>query len=187
MALGDGIRRNIGSVDPAERALLRDALIELNHRYFPGNRGDAVPGGVSWWFKQDEIHQATHVHGGPEFPPWHREIVNRLEEMLRQINPQLSLHYWDWTQDPRAIPNANLGGGLTGTLNLFTPDFMGYGGSSSQPIAEPWLSAGYYDPQAGTSGHPPDRDSSSGTPADPPSEVVRSVSGSPLDPSRETN
>jgi hypothetical protein len=187
MALGDGIRRNIASVDPAERALLRDALIKLNHLYFPGNRADAVPGSVSWWFKQDEIHQATHVHGGPEFVPWHREIVNRLEEMLRQINPQLSLHYWDWTQDPRAIPNANLGGGLTGTLNLFIPDFMGYGGSTSQPIVEPWLSAGYYDPQAGTSGHPPDRDTASGTPADPPSEVVRSVSGSPLDPNRETN
>ncbi|MBX3325707.1 MAG: hypothetical protein KF682_07390, partial [Nitrospira sp.] len=69
MALGDGIRRNIASVDPTERALLRDALLELNRRFFPGNRVDPVPGGVSWWFKQDEIHQATHVHGGPGFLP----------------------------------------------------------------------------------------------------------------------
>ncbi len=173
MALGDGIRRNIASVDPSERALLRDALVALNHRFFPGVRTDSVPGGVSWWFKQDEIHQATHVHGGPEFVPWHREIVNRLEAMLRQINPQLSLHYWDWTQDPRNIPNANLGGGTTGSLNLFTPSFMGYGGSSSAPIGEPWLSAGYYVP--GTS---LDRDVT-GNPADPPDSVVRHVSGSP--------
>ena len=77
MALGDGIRRNIAHVDPAERALLRDALVALNSRFFPGSRTDAIPGGVSWWFKQDEIHQGTHVHGGPEFLPWHREIVNR--------------------------------------------------------------------------------------------------------------
>jgi hypothetical protein len=173
MALGDGIRRNIASVDPAERSLLRDALIAINHRYFPGARTDSVPGGVSWWFKQDEIHQATHVHGGPEFLPWHREIVNRLEEMLRQINPQLSLHYWDWTQDPTNIPNANLGGGTTGPLDLFTPDFMGYGGSTSAPIGEPWLSAGYYAP--GASLH---RDAT-GNPADPPDTVVRSVNGSP--------
>jgi hypothetical protein len=69
MALGDGIRRNIAHVDPAERALLRDAIIELNHRYFPGSPGDTLPGSVSWWFKQDEIHQATHLHGGPEFQP----------------------------------------------------------------------------------------------------------------------
>ncbi len=173
MALGDGIRRNIASVDPTERALLRGALTELNHRFFPGNRVDPVPGGVSWWFKQDEIHQATHVHGGPEFLPWHREIINRLEEMLRQINPQLSLHYWDWTQDPRAIPNANLGGGVTGTLNLFTSNFMGYGGSSPAPIGEPWLSAGYYVPGAN-----PHRDVT-GNPADPPRTVTRFVTGSP--------
>ena len=104
MALGDGIRRNIKTVDPAERAMLRDAIKELNNRHYPGNRGDMPPGGVSWWFKQDEIHQATHVHGGPEFLPWHREITNRFEALLREINPQLSLHYWDFKEDPRALP-----------------------------------------------------------------------------------
>jgi Common central domain of tyrosinase len=199
MALGDGIRRNIASVDPAERALLRDGLIALNTQVFPGDKSQSPPGGVSWWFKQDEIHQATHVHDGPEFLPWHREIVNRLEEMLRQINPQLSLHYWDWKQDPRNIPNANLGGGLTGSLNLFdhsggpVGEFMGYGGSTDQFIGQPWLNAKFYDPQAGTSGHPPDRDVSL-NPADPPGPSLllgkgchRFVSGSPASPQEENN
>jgi hypothetical protein len=175
MVLGDGIRRNIASVEPYEREMLRDAFIELNNRFFPGNRSDPIaPGGVTWWFKQDEIHQATHVHRGPEFLPWHREIVNRLEQMLRQINPQLSLHYWDWTQDPRAIPDANLGGGSFGTLNLFTPDFMGYGGTEVAEIGEPWLSAKYYVP--GATLH---RDGPSGNAADPPQEVERFIDGSP--------
>ena len=40
MALGDGIRRNIKTVDPAERDMLREAIKELNNRYYPGNRGD---------------------------------------------------------------------------------------------------------------------------------------------------
>ncbi|TJZ81317.1 hypothetical protein FCG67_01350 [Rhodococcus oryzae] len=173
MAFGDGIRRNVATVDPDERRLLRDALIELSRRYFEGSRDDQIPGHVSWWFKQDEIHKATHVHGGPEFLPWHREIVNRLEEMLRRINPLLSLHYWDWTQDPRSIRNANLGGGATGRLNLFTDDFMGYGGSTPAPIGEPWLKAGYYVP--GARHH---RDATN-NPADPPRSVNRSVSGSP--------
>jgi hypothetical protein len=179
MVLGDGIRRNIASVDPSERAMLREAFIQLNDRnhIFPGNRSDApVPGGVTWWFKQDEIHQATHVHSGPEFIPWHREIVNRLEQMLRQINPQLSLHYWDWTQDPRRIPNANLGGGQTGTLNLFTDDFMGYGGSRRdppQPIGEPWLRGKFYVPDANPAREVTDN------PADSPRLVSRFVSGSP--------
>ena len=188
MAFGDGIRRNIAQVEPSERALLREAFLELNRRFFPGLRTDTPTGGVSWWFKQDEIHQATHVHGGPEFLPWHREIVNRLEAMLRQINPQLTLHYWDWTQDPTSIPNANLGGGTTGTLNLFTADFMGFGGSTDSPIGPPWQNAvgpfrsdGFYVPGAS-----PDREGPGGTPADPPDEVSRSVSGSPASPGGDT-
>jgi hypothetical protein len=186
MTLGDGIRRNIAHVDPSERALFRDALLEMNRRFFPGIRSDSPPGGVTLWFKQDEIHQATHVHGTPEFVPWHRELVNRMEELLRTIDPQLSLHYWDWTQDPRNIPNANLGGGTTGPLNLFTPDFMGYGGVSDQPIGPPWQNAtapwrsdGFYVPTAS-----PDRDSS-GNPADPPATVIRHVSGSPASASAD--
>lgn len=174
MALGDGIRRNIAAVEPAERALMRQAFEALTTRTFPGSRTDPVPGGVNWWFKQDEIHQATHVHGGPEFVPWHREVVNRLEAMLRAIDPRLSLHYWDWTQEPTDIPDANLGGGTTGPLNLFTSDFMGWGGETLEAIGEPWASAGYYDVNAD-----PHRDEADGTAADPPDEVRRSISGSP--------
>jgi hypothetical protein len=40
MALGDGIRRNIAHVDSVERALLRDAILEMHKRFYPGNRGD---------------------------------------------------------------------------------------------------------------------------------------------------
>ena len=184
MTLGDGIRRNIAHVEPSERALLRDALLALNQDpqfRFPGSRNDTIPGGVSWWFKQDEIHNATHVHRGPEFVPWHRELVNRLEEMLRAVDARLSLHYWDWTQDPRAIPNANLGGGRTGTLNLFTSDFMGYGGSTLAPIGEPWRSARYY-----VAGANPHRDGIGGNAADPPQSVDRFVSGSPASAAGDT-
>lgn len=179
MALGDGVRRNVGQVDPSERELLRNAFIELNKRSFPGTRTDTPPGGVSWWFKQDEIHQATHVHGGAEFLPWHREIVNRLEDMLREVDARLSLHYWDWTQDPRSIPGGNLGGGAAGTLDLFTADFMGYGGTARAPIGEPWLTGGYYVPNAVNFRSTDPFDPVNNNPADPPREVIRSVAGSP--------
>lgn len=169
MALGDGIRRNIAHVDPTERALLRDAILEMHKRYYPGVRSETPPGGVSWWFKQDEIHQATHVHRGPEFLPWHRELTNRFEELLRQINPQLSLHYWDYKEDPRNVPNGNIGGGANGTVNLFDSTFMG---SSVGSSGDPWLTAGFYDPLAGASGHQPDRDVTD-IANDPPTDIQR--------------
>jgi peptidoglycan hydrolase-like protein with peptidoglycan-binding domain len=72
---GPTIRRNIAKVSQAERDKLRNAILELDRRTYPD--------GVSFWDKQDQIHQATHVHGGPAFIPWHRELVNRYEALLK--------------------------------------------------------------------------------------------------------
>lgn len=169
MPLGDGIRRSILDVDASERALLRDAIVELQNRFFSGNRTDSPPGGVSYWFKQDEIHQATHVHGGPEFLPWHRELVNRFEIMIRQVDPRLSLHYWDWTRD--ASP-------------LFTSSFMG---SGSGDAGDPWLAAGLYvpgaDPYRGDSAFDPAHNN----PADPPRTLTRGYSGGTFPASTDTD
>ena len=112
MPIGDGVRRNIAHVSTAERQRFRDAVVELNSRKYPDN--------VSKWVKQDQIHQATHVHGGPSFLPWHRELCNRFELLLREVDADLSLHYWDWTEDPRQADD-----GAGGKVNLLTPNFMG--------------------------------------------------------------
>ncbi len=172
MPLGDGIRRNIAHVEPSERAALRDAILELHQRFYPGAKTDTPPGGVSLWFKQDEIHQATHVHRGPEFVPWHREVVNHFEELIRQVNPQLSMHYWDFKEDPRNIPNGNVGGGAAGMVRLFDDPAHPFMGSSSGSAGDPLLAAGFYDPLAGTGGHPPDRDVTL-NPVDPPNDIPR--------------
>src|SRR5439155_10117252 len=114
MALGDGIRRNIATVSAQERNRFRDALLALNGKFFPGAPSDFPAGAVSYWFKQDEIHQATHVHGSPAFLPWHRELCNRFEAMLREVDPDLSLHYWDWNTDPAGLFTATFMGSANG-------------------------------------------------------------------------
>ncbi len=168
MALGDGIRRSILDVDASERLLLKNAIVELHNRYFAGSRTDDPPGGVSHWFKQDEIHQATHVHRGPEFLPWHRELVNRFEIMLRQVDTRLSLHYWDWTRD--ASP-------------LFTSSFIGNG---SGDAGDPWLSARFYVP--GVDPYRADNpfDLTHNNPVDPPRTLTRNYSGGTFPGSTDT-
>ena len=114
MALGDGIRRDIAKVSDEERTRFINAIVALDTTKF-------FPDGVSYWDKQEDIHKNAHfngvdVHGGPAFIPWHRVIVNRLEQLLREVDPELSLHYWDWTTDPRS----NTGG----RAPLFTDAFM---------------------------------------------------------------
>ncbi len=123
MVLGDGIRRNVATISQEERNRLRDAFLKLDTERI-------YPDGVTYWDKQEDIHKNAHVggvdvHGGPAFIPWHREITNRLEALLREVDPDLSLHYWDWTTDPRA-----------GT-NLFTSDFMGSSnGNAGNPFQD---------------------------------------------------
>jgi Common central domain of tyrosinase len=161
MALGDGIRYNVATVSAEERRRLRDAMLELHKRLYPGQRTDPIPGGVTYWFKQDEIHQATHVHGGPAFLPWHRELCNRYEALLRQVDPEISLHYWDYTTDPRP---------------LFTAEFLG---SANGQAGEPWLSAGFYKPGATPFRSDNPFDPVNNNPADPPRSLARAVAQGP--------
>ena len=126
MAIGDGIRRNIATISQAERDRFIHAFVALDTT-------KVYPDGVTHWDKQEEIHKSAHaagqdVHNGPAFVPWHRELCNRLELLLRGVDPTLSLHYWDWTTDPRAAS--------AGHAALFTPTFMGSAnGNAGAPLA----------------------------------------------------
>ena len=122
MAIGDGIRRDVAHITKEERDRLRDAFRKLDDQNDPGVK---YADGTTFWDKQEAVHKAAHsggqdVHGGPAFLAWHRELCNRLELQIRQIDPGLSLHYWDWTTDPRASPD-----GRGGFVNLMSHDFMG--------------------------------------------------------------
>jgi hypothetical protein len=136
MALGDGIRRDVAKISQAERDLLVDAFLKLDTTKI-------YPDGVSHWDKQEDIHKNAHfagvdVHSGPAFIPWHRVIVNRLEALIREVHPELSLHYWDWTTDPRSTAN--------GRANLFTPQFMGSDNGNAGPPFQDFESTEKTDP-----------------------------------------
>ena len=110
--MSNPVRRNIAHLTPAEIEHFVDVVRQVDNLYYPD--------GVSYWDKQDQIHQHTHNHGGNSFIPWHRELVNRFESLLQQVDPDIALHYWDWTDDPRVADDGN-----GGTVNLLSAQFFG--------------------------------------------------------------
>lgn len=106
------IRRNVAHLSNAEREAYAQALRDVDLQ--------AYADGVSYWDKQDQIHEGTHNHNGNSFIPWHRELVNRFEKLVQQVNPDMALHYWDWTQDPRATDD-----GQGGVVTLCTDATFG--------------------------------------------------------------
>ena len=81
------IRRNIAHLTDAERTSYINAVVQADSRFWSG-------GPVSYWDFQDVAHQTTHVHGGPKFLLWHRELCRRYEALLQEIDPSVALHYW---------------------------------------------------------------------------------------------
>jgi hypothetical protein len=137
--LGDGIRRDFATISDEERTLFVNAIRKLDDPtsvfVYPnnlGHEGADASGNITFWDMQEQIHKDAHVHGvnvhvGPGFIPWHRVIVNRLEGLLRQVDPRLSLHYWDWTTDPRVA--------TADRVKLFTHACMGDdGGEGSNRV-----------------------------------------------------
>jgi hypothetical protein len=114
-------RKNAATATAAERNAYRDAILAVGSQ-----PGFVFPGGVSYWHKQDEVHELgpSNRHGQPSFLPWHREYVNRYEVLLQEYDPTVKLLYWDWTQQ------------LNAPFNYLTSTFMGSGSGS---IGAPFL------------------------------------------------
>lgn len=100
-----GCRKNLSRLTIAERQAFTNAINQLR-----------ANGGYDPYVEQ---HQGamSHGHGGPAFFPWHREFVLRFERDLQEIDPSVSLPYWDWTMD-------NLNSAGTESL-IWRDDFMG--------------------------------------------------------------
>jgi hypothetical protein len=159
------VRRNVATVSQAERNKLRDAILGLNQRRYQDL--------VSYWFKQDQVHQATHVHEGPAFLPWHRELVNRFEALLQEVDPTVALHYWDWQTDPRSSPDRR-----GGTVDLFTEGFMGSPGlpDEEQRVGKPFDEVSGFDNGGEIAGSRSDRDIAVANRAQyPPQQITRQV------------
>lgn len=126
LAVTSGVRRDVATITQSERNRLRGAIITLGATKYYAD-------GVSYWDKQAQIgHRAGELFC-PSFLAWVRELCNRFEGLLREVDPTLSLHYWNWTTDPRACPT-----GDGGVINLLSTGPTGFMGSAYGPVGPPF-------------------------------------------------
>jgi hypothetical protein len=151
------IRRNIAHLTGPERDKYIAAVVAADKRKWSG-------GDISFWDFQDLAHQTTHIHSSPpafdnaKFLLWHRELCNRYEKLLQQIDPDVALHYWDWTTDPRSSPDGT-GGTTDLSVNTFMGTMFGDVGGALAPLHNGGNPAGSRDV--------------TGNPVDPPQTIAR--------------
>ncbi|CCH31783.1 tyrosinase family protein [Actinosynnema sp. NPDC047251] len=109
-----GIRKNQQNLTATERSNFVNALLTLkqNGRYdlFVRLHIDRANGDSDWGLRIG--------HRSPSFLPWHRRYLIEFEQALQEVNPSVTIPYWDWTT-----------AGSTSTL--WANDFLGPNGTSA--------------------------------------------------------
>ncbi len=84
------VRKNIESLSPDELARFRAAIAKMQcyDKYPQDERSFA------YWAK---MHADMCQHGWEQFLTWHRAYLYFFEQRLQDIDPTVTLPYWDWT------------------------------------------------------------------------------------------
>lgn len=89
------VRKEYRDMSPAEWTAFKDALLSL--QLAPSPDGGRYS---EWdWLTRMHLDHVPEAHDHPAFFPWHRAFVSLLEKRLQQINPTITIPYWDWSYD----------------------------------------------------------------------------------------
>ncbi|KAJ3219073.1 hypothetical protein HDU67_002729 [Dinochytrium kinnereticum] len=89
-------RREWRDLTQAERRTYARAVNGIRSLPSSSGRGSAFDDLVA-------IHRAagSFIHSTALFLPWHRAFLEMYENLLRRVEPSVSLVYWDWSSDSR--------------------------------------------------------------------------------------
>ncbi|MFF9869273.1 tyrosinase family protein [Streptomyces sp. NPDC013953] len=105
-------RKNQRDLTGAERKRFVAAVLELKRT---GRYDDFVRTHVRY-YRADGDKGLRVAHMAPSFLPWHRQYLLEFERALREVDPRVTVPYWDWTRDN------------TPAASLWSEDFMGGNG-----------------------------------------------------------
>jgi tyrosinase len=117
------LRKNVLSLSPPEKRNFVEALLALKKRgrydeYVHWHHHIMIPTVLP--YEPRDANYRNGAHRGPAFLPWHRQFLLEIEADLRSVNPNVSIPYWDWTQDAK-LPDPK-------TAPIWSEDFMGGNG-----------------------------------------------------------
>lgn len=84
------IRKNVDHLTPDELERLRNAIrVMRSYDAYPQDERS-----FGYWAR---IHANLCQHGWEEFLTWHRAYLYFFEQQLQDVDPTVTLPYWDWT------------------------------------------------------------------------------------------
>ena len=86
------VRKNISHLTPEELRRFRAAVAQMKSL-------DAYPQDERSFAYWARIHANQCQHGWEEFLTWHRAYLYGFERQLQDIDPTVTLPYWDWSAD----------------------------------------------------------------------------------------
>lgn len=132
------VRKNAATLTQNEKEKFIAALVELKKRKEPGHTLSIYDEFVATHLGVAQLQSGPAAgidggHRGPAFLAWHREYIRRFEQALQSVDPDVSLHYWNWTY-----------GDSSETAQLFSSDFIGgpgSGGTSGRDVQDGFVSS----------------------------------------------
>ena len=119
------IRKNVRDLSSTEKQNYIEAVKALKASTSPFTRRSIYDEYVLWHSlatsrmdPSDPRGFRNAAHAGPAFLPWHRYYLHRFERQLQKRVPNVTIPYWDWTQDVDDPFNSP----------LWADDFMGGNG-----------------------------------------------------------
>lgn len=83
-------RKNVEELNPEELAAYRNALRVVR------NRPEIDRRSFKYWGR---VHGNSCEHGWEKFLPWHRCQMYEMEQLLLDVDADVALHYWQWSND----------------------------------------------------------------------------------------
>ncbi len=131
-------RKDQRDLTAAERRRFVAAVLELKR----AGRYDRFVRTHIDYYKADGATGLRAAHMAPSFLPWHRQYLLEFERELREVDPAVTVPYWDWTRDRSPVgppwgEDFMGGNGRRGDLQVTTGPFAYAAGTGRSPSASP--------------------------------------------------